>query len=185
MAGAPPSVGAAIDLLERFSHWATEAGATVERVPDEEAAQAAIRTLADRLQARRITATPEAARYAPPRALVRGSTEEVADAELGVSLARLAVAETGSVLLGSNQGEDRLVGILALTHAIVVPAGRIVPSLDDAAAQLRQLARAGEGQLRYLQLVTGPSRTGDIECVLTIGVQGPQAVHLIVVGEPS
>jgi len=140
-----------------------------------------VSSLAERIGAQRITATPKAARFVPPGALVGGSASQVADADLGLSLALLAVAETGSVLLGSNRTEDRLVGILALNHVVIVPAARLVRSLDDAAAELRGLTARGDHQLRYVQFVTGPSRTADIERVLTVGVQGPQAMHLIVI----
>ncbi len=174
-------ITAARDLAEQFGQWAQRAGATVEHVPDAEAAKKTISALAERLAARRVTATPEAAPFGPEGTLVGGSVSQVADADLGLSLALLAVAETGSVLLGSNRAEDRLVGILALNHVVIVPAARLIRSLDDAAAELRRLTARGDHQLRYAQFVTGPSRTGDIERVLTIGVQGPQAMHIILV----
>ncbi len=174
-------ITAASDLAEQFSQWAQRAGATVERVPDAEAVKQAITALAERLAAKRITATPDAARFGPTGTLTGGPVADVADADLGLSVALLAVAETGSVLLGSNRAEDRLVGILALNHVVIVPAARLVRSLDDAASELRRLTARGNHQLRYVQFVTGPSRTADIERVLTIGVQGPQAMHLVVI----
>lgn len=168
-------------LADRFRRWAEQAGATVEIVPDEAAATSAVHSLAQMIGASRLAATAEAARFAPPNALVGGSTSQIADADLGVSLARLAVVETGSVLLGSNALEDRLVAMLTRTHAVVVRAQTLVASLDDAAQDLRRLTAPGADQLRYVGLITGPSRTADIERVLTIGVQGPRALHLIVV----
>ena len=168
------------ELIDRFGRWATQAGATVETVADERDATAAVARLADLLGAGRITATREGARFAPPGALVGGSAGQVADADLGVSVARLAVAETGSVLLASQEVTDRLVGMLAHTHAVVVPAGALRASLDDAVPELRAMGAPGPEQRRYVSLITGPSRTADIERVLTIGVQGPRAVHLVV-----
>ncbi len=169
-------------LTERFRQRATQAGATVETVPDAAAAVAAVEQLARRLEAARVTSTPEGARFAPAGALVGGSVPEVADAELGVSVGHLAVAETGSVLLGSNDPRARMVGMLARTHVVVVAAGALVPSLDEAAAAVRALARPGPDQLRSMGFVTGPSRTADIERVLTIGVQGPRALHVVLIG---
>ena len=98
-----------MELTERFGRWAVQAGATVETVADEPAATAAVARLANRLSASRITATRDGARFAPPGALVGGNAAQVADADLGVSVARLAVAETGSVLLASQVLTDRLV----------------------------------------------------------------------------
>jgi L-lactate dehydrogenase complex protein LldG len=148
---------------------------------DENAAIVAVGQVARRFDAPRITATPEGARFAPAGALVGGSVSQVADAELGVSVARLAVAETGSVLLGSNDTRARMVGMLAKTHVVVVSARVLVASLDDAAATVRGLAAPGPDQLRYMGFVTGPSRTADIERVLTIGVQGPRALHVVLI----
>jgi L-lactate utilization protein LutC len=176
-----PPASQAVDLLLRLIAGAERAGATAEVVGDEQAAIAAVGALADRLGAARVTATPDAERFAPPGSLVGGAITDVADADLGVSVALLAVAETGSVLLGSNVPEHRMVGMLSHTHAVVVPAGAIVASLDDAAGEIRRRTPPGESQLRYCSLVSGPSRTADIERVLTVGVQGPRALHLILV----
>jgi len=183
VAGAHPPVEVSPGLVGGFTRWAEAAGATVERVDDEEGARAAIRSLAERLSARRLTATRDAASFAPAEAIQGGSFPDVADADLGVSLARLGVAETGSVLLGWNQIDDRLVGLLALNHAVVLPIDRLVASLDEALVEVRRLSAPGPERLRYLQLVSGPSRSGDIERVLAVGVQGPRALHVIVVGD--
>ncbi len=178
MEAEPAGAGA---LSERFRQRAGQAGATVERVLDAAAAVAAVGELARRLEAVRVTSTPEGAPFAPAGALVGGSVTEVADADLGVSVGRLAVAETGSVMLGSNDPQARMVGMLARTHVVVVNASGLVPSLDEAATTIRSLARPGPDQLRYVGFVTGPSRTADIERVLTIGVQGPRALHVVLI----
>jgi L-lactate dehydrogenase complex protein LldG len=168
-------------LTERFRQRAIQAGATVESVRDAAAAITAVGAMARRLEAARVTSTPEGAEFAPPGALVGGSLADIADAELGVSVGRLAVAETGSVLLGSNDPQARLVGMLSRTHVVVVNANALVPSLDEATATIRSLARPGGDQLRYMGFVTGPSRTADIERVLTIGVQGPRALVVVLI----
>ncbi|HKF35783.1 MAG TPA: LUD domain-containing protein, partial [Ktedonobacteraceae bacterium] len=59
---------------------------------------------------------------------------------------------------------------------------RLLPMLEDAANLIQQLTMASPDQRRYISLVTGPSRTADIERTLTIGVQGPKALCVIVVG---
>jgi len=96
-------------------------------------------------------------------------------------VAQLAVAETGSVLLGSNETADRLPAKFSLTHLVIVHADRIAGTLDDAAPALRALATAGPRQLRAMSFVTGPSRSADIERVITVGVQGPSAMHIVVI----
>ncbi len=112
-----------------------------------------------------------------------GSPASVADAPAGLSGAELAIAETGSVLLAQNMLEARVVSMLTLTHFVLVSEDRLVPMLDDAAVMLQQLARVGPDQRHYMSFVTGPSRTADIERTLTIGVQGPKTLCVIVVGD--
>lgn len=101
-----------------------------------------------------------------------------ADAAVGVSLGRLAVAETGSVLLVEPTLAERAVSMLCHHSVQIVPRDALVPSLDDVAAWLA----AHAAQAPYATLHTGPSRTADIERSLTIGVQGPREVLVVVVG---
>ncbi len=110
-----------------------------------------------------------------------GSPASVADAPAGLSGAELAIAETGSVLLAENALEARSVSMLTLTHFVLVREDRLVPMLDDAAVTLQQLTRVGADQRHYMSFITGPSRTADIERTLTIGVQGPKTLCVIVV----
>jgi L-lactate dehydrogenase complex protein LldG len=110
-----------------------------------------------------------------------GSPASVADAPVGLSSAELAVAETGSVLLAENSLEARVVSMLTLTHFVLVRANDLVPMLDEAGAYLAKFSKVGPDQRRYVSLVTGPSRTSDIERSLTIGVQGPRSLCVLVV----
>ncbi len=112
-----------------------------------------------------------------------GSPASVADAPAGLSGAELAIAETGSVLLADNTLEARVVSMLTLAHFVLVGKDRLVPMLDDAAPILQQFSRAGSEQRHYLSFVTGPSRTADIERTLTIGVQGPKTLCVILVAD--
>ena len=110
-----------------------------------------------------------------------GSPASVADAPVGLSSAPLAVAETGSVLLAENELEARVVSMLTLTHFVLVRADDLVPMLDQVGAYLAKFSKPGPDQRHYVSLVTGPSRTSDIERSLTIGVQGPKALCVLVV----
>jgi L-lactate dehydrogenase complex protein LldG len=105
--------------------------------------------------------------------------DEARDAPLGASLGRMAVAETGSILLAEPTLGDRSIGLLCLAQIIVVPTDALVALLDDAAPALRDLALHSGGGMATL--VTGPSRTADIERVLTVGVQGPGRVCVLFV----
>ena len=127
-----------------------------------------------------LTAAHPALREAVERAGVRlrvpERAEEARDAPLGLSLGRLAVAETGSVLLAEATLGDRASGLVSATQVVICRRSALVPSLDEAAPVLRALS----GQGIYATLVTGPSRTADIERQLTIGVQGPGEFHAMI-----
>jgi L-lactate dehydrogenase complex protein LldG len=110
-----------------------------------------------------------------------GSPASVADAPAGLSGAVIAISETSSVLLAENALEARVVSMLTLAHFVLVSGDRLVPLLDDAVVMLQQLAREGSDQRHYMSFVTGPSRTADIERTLTIGVQGPKKLCVIIV----
>ncbi len=90
-----------------------------------------------------------------------------------------AIAETGSVAV-SAPAAARAACLLAERLWLVVPIAAIVPTLDVALARVAALVRAGAPHVTFM---SGPSRTADIERVLTIGVHGPRAVVVVVVEE--
>jgi L-lactate dehydrogenase complex protein LldG len=171
-------MSAALDMravLEMFRSKAEAAGAAVHAVADEPAARAlldasapgaaAAGSLAERFPAL-AAGLPRAADAAP------GSAPEVAAAGL------FGVAETGSVAVREARA-DRGACWLAERLWLLVPSAEVEPSLDGALARVGALVRGGAG---YVTLVTGPSRTADIERTLTIGVHGPRAVAVVLVG---
>ena len=104
----------------------------------------------------------------------------LAAAEAGISWAAFGVAESGSVVLATPAAGDRLVSMLPPLHLVLLRQSDLVPDLDAAAERLRAWT-AGTVQQRYVSLVTGASRTSDIERVLTIGVHGPRVHHVLLV----
>jgi L-lactate dehydrogenase complex protein LldG len=101
---------------------------------------------------------------------------EVADVPLALVRGELAIAETGSVLVSEHELGDRVVTMLCHRLVQVVHADHIEDRLEAAAAWLAERG----GQPGFASLMTGPSRTADIERSLTIGVQGPDEVDVIV-----
>lgn len=95
-----------------------------------------------------------------------------------VAAAEFAVAETGSVAV-NEPAEDRGRCFLAERLWLLVRESDLVPGLDQALERLGQLIRQGAN---HPLLMSGPSRTADIERVLTIGVHGPRALVIVVVG---
>ncbi len=97
---------------------------------------------------------------------------------LGLTGCFCAVAETGSLLLTSSPATPASTHLLPETHVAIVPAARIVATLEDAYALLRQEL----GELpRAINTVSGPSRTGDIEQTIVLGAHGPYRVHVVLV----
>ncbi len=100
----------------------------------------------------------------------------VADVPVGVVAGELAVAETGSVLVSEHELGDRVVTMLCPRLVQVIPVELIADRLEAVA---EWLAPRG-GTAGFASLMTGPSRTADIERSLTIGVQGPDTVDVVV-----
>ena len=109
-----------------------------------------------------------------------GTPADVRDQPLGLTIARNAIAETGSCLLVEPTLAERAVSLMTNTLIVLCPTSAILPGLDEVAPVLRDVSRKGAS---YATLVTGPSRTADIERQLTVGVQGPSAFHAIFVDE--
>jgi L-lactate dehydrogenase complex protein LldG len=100
-----------------------------------------------------------------------------------ISGADAAIAESGTLAVISGPGRNRLASLLPPVHLAILPAEVIVRSLPDAFALLA--ARWGDDVVQRhsnITLITGPSRTADIEQSLTLGVHGPKEIHVVVVG---
>ena len=96
------------------------------------------------------------------------------------AIAMFAVAETGSVAVSLPRA-DRGRCLLAERLWLRVPADDLAPTLDVALARIAALVVSGRP---YVTLMTGPSRTADIERALTVGVHGPRELHVILVEGP-
>lgn len=95
-----------------------------------------------------------------------------------ISRARFGVASTGSVVVAERLARDRIAALLCNQHVLVLPSSAIVATQADAAPRVRACMALGLG---YVTFITGPSRTSDIEKVLTLGAHGPAKVDVILV----
>ena len=106
--------------------------------------------------------------------------EEMVAAGLGVTGADYAVAETGSVVILPRKGLSRLVSLVPPVHLAFVWPQDVVETLTDLFLLRRlEFHRNGGEMGSYLNFITGPSRTADIESTLVVGVHGPREVHLV------
>lgn len=100
-----------------------------------------------------------------------------AAAGVGITSADYALADTGTLVMLSSPQEARLISLLPPAHVAVVPRQRVLSSLDEL---LTVLPRPAE-QTSSMVLITGPSRTADIEQILVRGVHGPGEIHVVLV----
>jgi L-lactate dehydrogenase complex protein LldF len=124
------------------------------------------------------------ARHAKPRKTdISELTREARDvlrphfltADMGISGANFVVAETGSTLIVTNEGNGRMVTTLPRIHVAITGIEKVVPTLEDVATLMRLLPRHGTGQTitNYISVTTGPRRSADLE--------GPEHFHVILV----
>lgn len=101
-------------------------------------------------------------------------------ADVGLSTAAWAIAETGTLVLEGGPGMGRTVTLLPPTYVAVVPVERMLRTVPEA---VEKYAGSGAGSLpANVCFHTGPSRSGDIEMTLFVGMHGPGDVHVILVG---
>jgi L-lactate dehydrogenase complex protein LldG len=98
--------------------------------------------------------------------------------ELGITGCFCAIAETGTLVFVTGTQTPTATFLLPETHVAIVRAEQIVPGMEEAFARIR----AACGELpRAVNLVSGPSRTGDIEQTIVLGAHGPRRLHIVLV----
>lgn len=95
-----------------------------------------------------------------------------------ISRARCGIVATGSVLVAEREERDRIGALLCTRHVLLLPADALLDTPADVAGEIRSCVARG---LRFVTLVTGPSRTSDIEKVLTLGAHGPRELEIVLV----
>lgn len=174
------------EKIDLFCRMAEKLSATVERVKSYDAVPksvaaylrghnlpAALRMGDDK----RLAAMP----WDKQRALQIKHGPSDGDDEVGLSHATTAVAETGTLVMTSGKQNPTTINFLPEHHVVVVDAADIEGDLETALSRIRR--SFGKGQMpRTVNLISGPSRSGDIEQKIILGAHGPRALHLIVVG---
>ncbi len=104
--------------------------------------------------------------------------ELCAQVNIGITSADYALSDTGTLVMLASPAEARLVSLLPPAHLAVVPKERILTGLDELFTILPNPA----AQTSSMVLITGPSRTADIEQILVRGVHGPGQITVVIVG---
>ena len=170
------------DLADAFETRLQSVGGHVHRVPDAAAAAQLVERLADERGAQRLglsnSALLDEIRQDTGRDVVGPTAplEELMACDVGLTTAQAGIAETGSLVLVSGTEQHRLLSLVPPIHIALLSADRIVATLGDALAVAR-----GETDTppAAITLITGPSRTADIELTLVVGVHGPRELHVV------
>ena len=183
--------GAGSDPLERFETEWKAAGGQLHLLQDADAARAKALDLIQTHQARKILLgsdplllTLDVQSFLQRHGLevasvqdfdVATSREPFFAADIGISGVDFLIAETGSLVMRSTPSQPRSISLLPPVHIAVAERPQILPDLFD----LFQHLGNPPALPSTLTLITGPSKTGDIELRLVTGVHGPGSVHVL------
>lgn len=182
-----------VGRIEGFAREAAATGAMVWRVGDEDEARARIVALVREAGAREVVCA--AATEIPDVAaqLAHGDIEVcVADESVGVSALRArcaaaevgigpadhGIVESGTIVLVHGPAHPRSISLLPPVHIAVLRASALVTDLHEL---FEGMHRDGYAVASAITFVTGPSRTADIEMILTRGVHGPRELHVVLI----
>lgn len=199
--GAPPALDRPADyeaMIASFTAELSKLAGSVHRVASDAEAIASVRGLVAERSATRVLAWDD--RWLQPAGLgeaLRGSgvalesctlpaaaadraarLQELNPVLVGLTGAHAALADTGSIVVVSGPGRGRIASLLPPTHIAVVGADQLYPSLGPFLAANADVAEVGANMV----VITGPSRTGDIEGTLVLGVHGPGDLHVVLIG---
>jgi L-lactate dehydrogenase complex protein LldG len=182
--------GAGPEALTRFGEELTAAGGHLHVVQDREAAAAKVIELVKASSARQVLLGRGAVldslqltqhlRNAGVAALTESNRQAFFQADIGVTGVDYLIAETGSLILFTRAEQPRSSSLLPPVHIAVAERSQLIHDLFDLFNL--QEERDGQGLPACVTIITGPSKTGDIELKLVTGVHGPGVVHVVVIG---
>jgi L-lactate dehydrogenase complex protein LldG len=169
------------DLLSTFAARAAAVGMTVHRTQLAKAGSLVLSIL-NTLNAKRITLDPLPDTLAPLAAALRDFGHSPPNAgflaqyasDAGITAVHAAIAETGSLICSSGRGHSRATSLVPPVHIALVRRTDLVPDLLDYFSEPGPLPA-------NTVLITGPSKTADIEGILINGVHGPRQVHIVLI----
>ena len=107
--------------------------------------------------------------------------KEVFRTDVGITGGDYVIAETGTLVIHPKKGVSRLTSLAPPVHVAVIKRGQILPSLDELFLLEHVDIHTGN-QHAGMNLISGPSRTGDIEATIVHGIHGPIETHIVLVG---
>jgi L-lactate dehydrogenase complex protein LldG len=112
------------------------------------------------------------------RMVAHGLRDHSGGVDIGLTWAQCGIAETGTLVVDSTDEDLRLATMVSEIHIAMLPKAAIVESAADYHDQMQSRMQAHGN---YLAMITGASRTADIERVLALGVHGPLELHIVMI----
>jgi L-lactate dehydrogenase complex protein LldG len=110
----------------------------------------------------------------------RGKAQSMDLLSAGLTRAELAVAQVGALVQVARPGGGRLLSLMPPLHIALLHSGDVLPTMADVPIALHDPKRFPEGMPPAVSLIGGPSKTGDIEAVIVLGVHGPGRVEVVI-----
>lgn len=173
------------ELRAAFGKRLEQVGGCLHEVANEDSAAAAIQNILQACGAQRVVwsdaaiLTRLASHVKVGEAMREATVPQLLSCDAAVTTAQWGVAETGSLVLESNQENHRLASLLPPVHIAVLDSAKMLGTLGGL---LERLNHKG-GPAPAITIITGPSRTADIELTLVVGVHGPCELHVVLCNE--
>ena len=108
-----------------------------------------------------------------------GLRNHLAGIDVGLTFAEMGVSSSATCLVNTDNEDARLAGMISEIHVLLLAKTKLVRTLPEIAGRMRELLMANPKGGNYTTLISGPSRTADIESVAAVGVHGPLELHII------
>jgi L-lactate dehydrogenase complex protein LldG len=110
-------------------------------------------------------------------------TDAILDAKIGITRCEYLIARLGTVIVSSRMSPGRKITVYPETHLILAYTSQLVPDLKQALSEIKKKYR--DNYPSMISLITGPSRTADIEKTLVMGAHGPRSFYVFLVDDSS